>query len=130
MRKILLASSILVLIFLSGCVGSVGNPPPKGTNFGTAPLEFKKQIQYYHSSRLKDPYSAKYEFNGTPYKGYINDYPNTNKLFWKGWVVCYTINAKNSYGGYIGVTEYCALFNNGRVYGSGKALAMPRLMRY
>ncbi|MCD9959420.1 hypothetical protein LVT17_27945, partial [Klebsiella pneumoniae] len=58
------------------------------------------------SARLKDPYSARYDFN-EPFKGWCKSGFTT----YYGWLVPFTLNAKNSYGGYVGNKSYLYLVN-------------------
>lgn len=59
------------------------------------------------ADRLKDPYSARYSWLNTPTKGYF--------MWTIGYVVCATINAKNSYGGYAGQELFAFFIDKGVV---------------
>jgi len=52
------------------------------------------------SGILKDPDSARYGFYGEPVKWYAG----RDRKF--GWATCAAINAKNSFGGYVGARQY------------------------
>lgn len=59
--------------------------------------------------------SAQYRF-GTPLKGYSNNSPLFGgSIDEYGWMVDVGINAKNSYGGYGGETQFRFLIKNGVV---------------
>lgn len=124
----------LVLVGFSfiivGCGSVDGVAPAANTNFGKFPSSgYKAQIKNTMDKTLKDPYSSKYTF-ASPFKGYIN-HKETGDLFWKGWVVPFTLNAKNSYGGYTGGVEYYALFDsNGNIFAAEGVGLMQRLMRF
>ena len=78
------------------------------------------------ASRLKDPFSARYNF-GQPQKGVSQDgWARGGKKHF-GWIVPVSINAKNSYGGYTGDKQYYFFLSDGQIgditamYGSGMA---------
>ncbi len=64
-------------------------------------------------TRLFDPYSAVYRFS-PPYKGKV-----WGGIVYGGWnygyVVPFTVNAKNRMGGYVGVRPYKAVFKDGEL---------------
>ena len=62
------------------------------------------------SARLKDPYSARYDFN-EPFKGWCKSGFTT----YYGWLVPFTLNAKNSYGGYVVEEKLFVLDSDGNV---------------
>lgn len=77
------------------------------------PANYEAQIKQHFARTLKDPYSAVYEISpprpgrvwaGLLFGGYR-----------EGYVVYMTLNAKNSYGGYVGVTPHWILFKNGQI---------------
>lgn len=83
----------------------------KNTKISDLPKDLKEIIgrgYKYSLAPLKDPDSAIYDFYATPKKGYVQilDYANGEPIF--GWLVPYSLNAKNSYGGYTGAKYYNA----------------------
>ncbi|HGH0737155.1 TPA: hypothetical protein ACJHGZ_005666, partial [Klebsiella pneumoniae] len=70
------------------------------------PENYQEIIKGSMSARLKDPYSARYDFN-EPFKGWCKSGFTT----YYGWLVPFTLNAKNSYGGYVGNKSYLYLVN-------------------
>jgi hypothetical protein len=70
-----------------------------------------KAIEYL-KQRLKDPDSAKIEW-GAVQQGWMREAPiNGNQLRF-GYILTANINAKNSFGGYIGYRPYQFVFFNG-----------------
>lgn len=75
-----------------------------------------KQIREYFNSRLKDPYSAKYAI-GPFQRAYANNgILRGGEVVWMGYAVHVQVNAKNSYGAYVGAADYIAYFEqNGKL---------------
>jgi hypothetical protein len=65
---------------------------------GQRPADYKKPVDLYIAGLLKDPESRKVVYTGNPYGG----------------LVCGTINAKNSYGGYTGAEPFYAVFDSNK----------------
>jgi len=82
------------------------------SDFPKAPIldEVKSEIISTTRSGLKDPSSAKFEFDKFskyPLKAYVND---KGIIVSPGWVITFYVNGKNSYGGYTGKKRYLAFF--------------------
>lgn len=89
-------------------------PPPNSEEvqkavYGKLPNNYQEMIKEYFAIRLKDPYSAKYDFRRKPLKGYIQDLKINKGRPTFGWLVFFTYNAKNSYGAYTG-SKYAQFF--------------------
>ena len=123
---------LAVTLALSACGGGqsanvVGEAP---TAIPEKPIKTEQTVRRYLKSTLKDPDSMKgFEITeprmGKYYGGMFNGFKKV-----PAWYVCYTYNAKNSYGGYTGYKTDVAFFtgnailqapNNPRegVYGDG-----------
>ncbi len=92
--------AVLAVAILGGCAMPPTAPTAKeitGADYGPEPENYKELITAYMLNQLKDPDSAKFEFNKPPAKAWFG---YGDKIF--GWGVCATVNAKNSYGGYTG----------------------------
>jgi hypothetical protein len=103
MKKIYFAA----LSILVGCTA----PPPTqqelaAANYGPPPKNYKATVMMFMGGILKDPESARYGFYIEPAKGYMG----ASRKF--GWATCATINAKNSFGGYVGAKLYFLLIRN------------------
>lgn len=102
---------LLSLVAMSFVMVSCGTPAPapqlKDYTFTKAPNvnSYKAIIKNETGKELKDAQSAQYKF-GTPFKGYMRD--RNNKMIWTGWAIPYEVNAKNSYGAYVGYTSFRA----------------------
>ncbi len=108
----------LVGIFLLiGCGGRTNNSPGPNDDFGKPPTAsvYKREIRKHFDTTLKDPYSAKYIYQ-TPVRAYSNLAISGYNHYWQGWAVFVSVNAKNSYGGYIGSQTYAILFRGNKAY--------------
>lgn len=94
-------------------INKLPDPPSpaevESASYGKLPSNYQKMIKDYLAFFLKDPYSAKYEFNHKPVKGYIQDLKLNRGRPTFGWLVNFNYNAKNSYGAYTG-NEYTHFF--------------------
>lgn len=114
-RYLLLIGSMLVL---SGCFAK----PRPGLDYGPMPVNYEAEIEAYFETILKDPYSAKYSYRGSPVKGYCNEgLAYGGQVSWYGWAVPVQINAKNSFGAYTGFFNHWVFFNSsGHITGQVK----------
>lgn len=84
---------------------------------GPFPENYKELIQAHLRTALKDPDSVKDVNIPAPYPAQAQ-----RGLIWGGgydhfYTTCITLNAKNSYGGYNGVTPYKANIKDGKIIG-------------
>lgn len=106
------------------------NSPPDAQALGTADYGAKPdsthqaQMESIMAPILKDPDSAKYWF-AEPQTGWLPRYhfdtrdqgqPHLRGQVF-GWIVNFTVNAKNSYGGYTGDEAYFGFFQDGKLRG-------------
>lgn len=106
---------IVVATVLTGCAGAFKKPDP-AADYGLPPLNYEQATKDYFHEILKDPYSAKYRFEA-PQKAYMNTgLAYGGGVKWQGWLVDVRINAKNSFGGYIGEKPYMILFRGENVF--------------
>ncbi|MDX7999345.1 hypothetical protein FE394_09045 [Xenorhabdus sp. Reich] len=121
MRKIFFAATFVLssLLLMSGC--TTLQPPTQeemsSANYGELPGNYEEQIKNAMSASLKDPYTAHYRFL-KPFKGYTQDgewSPSKGSVAY-GWIVPVYVNAKNSYGGYVGERRYVYIFSGGVLY--------------
>lgn len=110
MRRLVIVPALLIL---AGCV------PPKVTpeSYGRRPTpeEARYAVESWTKQALKDPYSAVIEtvavgntssgFNGLADGGWTH-----------GWEIWFQINAKNSFGAYVGTRTYCILWSDGQFF--------------
>ena len=101
-------------LLLSGCASSF-QKPKSSANYGIPPVNYEQTIKEYFESVLKDPESARYRFS-QPIKAYENEgLLFGGKVAWLGYLVDTQVNAKNSYGGYVGYKPYVFLFNGSQI---------------
>jgi len=85
-------------------------------DFGKYPENYEQVAK--NSLHLKDPYSAVYEKISKPIRYHnFDEYVKNPRIspFLAGHLVCVTVNAKNSYGGYTGYTTYGVVIVQGIV---------------
>lgn len=94
-------------VLLSSCAFQ---KPLPAMSYDTPPENYERLIVRYFHNVLKDPESAKYEFD-VPRRAYANaGLAYGGQVTWTGYAVRVQVNAKNSYGGYVGFTPYTVLF--------------------
>jgi hypothetical protein len=107
---------ITAVILLS--VSAHAEKQSTSVSFGKLPDNYQTVIRGYFSmpGRLKDPYSAVYRFE-SPRKGSVKDGIFVGGKTHYGWIVPVWINAKNSFGGYVGAQLFYVMFfaENGNV---------------
>ena len=94
--------------------------PVSNADYGSFPKDFQAQIKSYMNTVLKDPDSAKYSNLTKPFKSYTIYKQNiyqaaTHDNVYYGYSVCFSLNAKNSYGAYTGNSQYVAFFHNKKI---------------
>lgn len=95
-------------------------PETIGMDHGPYPKAYKKIVQDYARSMLKDPDSAKFvEFSKPRKEHFIRDQFTKDVVY--GYSVCALINAKNGFGGYTGPQAYWFLIRDGMVLKSQPA---------
>ncbi len=116
MKNIILTRVILIgaALILVGCQSLTPEALAKA-DYGEYPANYEQVVKEGFGSRLKDPYSAVYSFKSGPRKGWAQDgLAYGGKVFY-GYIVEVKINAKNSYGGFIGEQTYFAFIRDGRM---------------
>jgi hypothetical protein len=101
MRSVLLVCAAFASIFLCG----FGKIP---ADSGPAPADYRAQVSQYILISFKDPDSIKNLRISTPYRLRSRTYNGY-------WAVCIQANARNSYGGYVGLKDYIYIFKGGRI---------------
>ena len=110
MKKLLM---ILGIFLLTISCASTSRPSPEQINSadcGPFPSNYQELIKGALNPSLLDPYSAIYSF-AEPQKGWNN--MGSEPIY--GWTVCGTVNAKNRFGGYVGIRPFYSMINNGVV---------------
>ncbi|GAB7562619.1 hypothetical protein LG202_06580 [Methylobacillus methanolivorans] len=110
--KSLLPAIFLSIVLFTGC----SSTPPTLTeisnaDYGTYPENYEDIVKNTLTYSLKDPDSAKINFQNSPKKFWIGS--KSSRKF--GYGVCALVNAKNSYGGYTGSEAWAFIIRNGVV---------------
>lgn len=82
-------------------------------DFGIYPKNYQDIVKAYFAQRLKDPESARYTNFRAPAKDVQSDVSTMQITY--GYSTCVDINAKNSYGGYVGARQYWLFIRNGQI---------------
>ena len=120
MKRFLTGAAIAVLTVLSGC--AVGTPPAPeqmlSADYGPIPTDdqIKRGIKSYLETKLKDPDSALTKNISQPEKGFLTlSSIAEGSRYTYGWLVYFDVNAKNSYGGFVGYKKYSVVIRDGKV---------------
>lgn len=111
MKKTLIP--LLLALSLAGCATPPTQEEAMAADYGAYPDNYEGVIKNYMQTILKDPESAQYHFLNTPSKGWST---LGGKKY--GYRVCVSINAKNSFGGYIGNLTNYFMIKDGQVIDS------------
>lgn len=104
---------------LSGCaIGPTTATTPSGgvpvaSDAGPRPVDTREVVQGFLRSTLRDPMSAIVEDVVGP--GFVNARSSIIRPAFYGWVTCFSVNAKNAYGGYTGFERHVLVERDGRV---------------
>lgn len=78
--------------------------------------DLEETVRISDSVTLKDPESAIYAFSPAPIKGWFRGKGEKVRYAWK---ISYTVNAKNSYGGYTGSKVHWRWYRGDAMVGLG-----------
>lgn len=100
---------LIIAAFFAGCA-TPSQEDLARADYGPYPSDYESIVKRHLSNSLKDPDSAQYRFLNTPKSGW-----NGLGGVKYGWIVCAQVNAKNSYGGYVGFRPAYFMIKNGLV---------------
>lgn len=107
--SLLLFSAICALL----SVGSFAqSPPPAGAVYGAYPVNYQEIITTWLNSSLVDPKSVQIKWLGEPRPGEL-DVGKGQKV--AGFLVDFSVNARNMFGAYTGSQKHTALIRDGQV---------------
>jgi hypothetical protein len=115
---------------ITACGGPAISPIEvnQATGVPVKPVDAKGEVQRYLKSVLKDPDSLKLLEVSEPKLG---KYYGAGYQRLPSWYVCYTYNAKNSYGGYVGAKKEVTFFNaNSVIDWPNNPLSLPASYKY
>jgi hypothetical protein len=95
---------------LAGCASAPTVEEQQHADYGARPTTYVDAVHSYFESTLKDPDSLQIREIAPPVKAWERDAPIKGGKLTYGWFVTATINAKNSYGGYVGFQTYTFVF--------------------
>lgn len=116
MKRITIFFISFILMALAGCATAPTKQELDNAYYGRVieQNEAEKIVKKYMSTRLKDPYSAIYDFS-IVYKSFYKDHMLEGGKLYTGYQIAVDINAKNSFGGYVGAKSYLFIINDGEV---------------
>lgn len=88
------------------------NLPPANSVYGTFPKNYQEIVTAWLNSNSIDPKSAKIKWLGEPRPGELS-VSQTQKV--AGFLVDFTLNARNIFGAYTGPQKHTALIRDGQV---------------
>ena len=86
-------------------------PSADTTRYGPYPANYKQIIMQWLNKQLIDPDSARIEWNGDPKPTDVGKGSETVS----GYLVNFTVNARNQFGAYTGKQKHSVLVHNGEV---------------
>lgn len=111
MKKLILMA---LTIFIFGCAAAPPTSEQIATaDYGSYPTNYENAIKSAFEKILKDPYSAHYSNWRGPSKAWR--IPAMSRFTYFGYRICVDVNAKNSFGGYVGNRMYYFLLKNGQI---------------
>ncbi len=87
-------------------------PPPANAAYGAYPAKYQEIITSWLNNSLGDPRSAQIRFTSEPRPGEL-DVGKGRKV--AGFLVDFTVNARNMFGAYTGAQKHTALLRDGQV---------------
>ncbi|CAN5404818.1 hypothetical protein BH20VER3_BH20VER3_01350 [soil metagenome] len=102
--------SLLLVLLPSGNFAQT--PPPPGAVYGAYPTKYKEIITAWLNSSLVDPKSVQIKWLGEPRPGEL-EVGKGRKV--AGFLVDFSVNARNSFGASTGAQKHTALIRDGQV---------------
>lgn len=105
--------AVVVVLILAGCAAVPRPEQMAAADYGPEPVNYEAAIHRHLHSALKDPESVRDLRIAPPMKGFFQ-YDGHSSIEY-GWLSVVELNARNSFGGYAGLTAYLALLRDGNV---------------
>ena len=112
--KALVSLSLIFAVAVGLSVGGSLNtqtPAPDTARYGPYPTNYKEVVMQWLSKQLIDPDSARIEWNGEPKP---SDLGKGSEAV-SGYLVNFTVNARNRFGTYTGKQKHSVVLRNGEV---------------
>lgn len=103
---------LVAILLTTGCTTPPTPEQIANADYGEFPENHEDVVKRYYKNHLKDPDSALYQVISRPKKMMLGSRLETPRY---GFLVCTTLNAKNSYGAYTGYQTDALLIRNGAV---------------
>jgi hypothetical protein len=106
--------ALLILAFTAGAalaLQAYAETQGDATRYGPYPANYKEVVMQWLNKQLIEPESARIEWNGDPEPADLGR--NGEHLY--GYLVNFTVNARNRFGGYTGKQKHAVLIYNGEV---------------
>lgn len=101
-----------VLLCAAGApIGVAQTPTPDAALYGPYPVDYKQVVTKWLQTQLLDPASARIEWKEEPKPADLGK--KGEHLY--GYLVTFTVNARNRFGAYTGKQEHGALIRDGAV---------------
>lgn len=104
--------TILTLLALLPVAGLAQNVPPVAAGYGTYPANYQEIITAWLNSSLVDPKSVRIKWHSEPRPGELT-VAKGKKV--SGFLVDFSVNARNIFGAYTGAQKHTALIRDGQV---------------
>ena len=86
-------------------------PSPDTARYGPYPTNYKEIVMQWLNTQLIDPDSARIEWDGDPKPSDVGK----DKEAASGYLVNFTVNARNRFGTYTGKQKHSVLIRNGEI---------------
>jgi hypothetical protein len=108
---------VTVSAYLTGCAAMIAPSAAQlaVADYGTYPTNYEDIVKTYLHNTLLDPNSVQDLNVDTPTQYYIQEPPIMGGHTLYGYMVSYSLNAKNSFGGYVGVQKHFILIRDGQI---------------
>jgi hypothetical protein len=113
MSRIVKTLSLLLAIFLLvQTTGRAQSPTPDSPTYGAYPENYQELLTVWLDRALVDPKSVVVKWLGPPKQGQLTVAKNQQI---SGYLVDFTVNARNVFGAYTGPQKHTALIRDGKV---------------
>jgi hypothetical protein len=100
-----------ILFLVGNLLGQQAASPADAARYGQYPTDYKEIIMKWLDTQLVDAPSARIEWTSEPK---ATDYEKNGQHF-SGYLVSFTVNARNRFGTYTGKQQHGAIIKNGEV---------------
>jgi hypothetical protein len=107
-----ICSAVIALLALFPLAGGAQSVPPVSAGYGDYPAKYKEIVTAWLNTSLTDPNSVQIKWLGEPRPGELA-VAKGQKI--SGFLVDFTVNARNIFGAYTGPQKHTALIRDGQV---------------